>query len=135
MSGDFRGRREEESFLLAQFHMEQRPRLDAADYKVMPRLEYTITLVKAPFLYDLCRDTLLREYEDDGFWNRTYVSIGAAPWGAMEAYQLKDAEYGPENQYLLCYEDRFVEIDFWSEWDVTPEQMAVAGEQLGCGKP
>lgn len=134
--GYTRERRAEESVFLARLDMEQCPRFDAADYKLMPRLEYTITLVKAPFLYDLCRDTLLNEYKDDDFyWDRDYIAIDAAPWGAAEAYQVKDEEYGLKSQYLLCYRDRFVEIDFWNDWDVTPEQMAIVGERLGRGKP
>ena len=134
--GYIRERRAEESVFLARLDMEQRPRFDAADYKVMPTLEYTITMVRVPFLYDLCRDTFLHQWDDKrNYWNSAYVPIDAAPWGAVEAYQENDAEYGPRKQYLLCYEDRIVEIKFVYKWEeVTPEQMAVVGERLGQGE-
>lgn len=134
--GYIRERRVEESIFLAQLDMEQRPRFDAADYKEMPTLEYTITMVKAPFLYNLCRDTFLHQWDDDWHWDSVYAPIDAAPWDAVEAYRENDAEYGPRNQYLLCYEDRIVEIQFDYEWEgVTPEQMAVVGQRLGQGQP
>ena len=37
----------------------------------------------------------------------------------------------PLNTYLLCYPDRFVEIEFDLKWTPTPAQMALAGERLG----
>ncbi len=130
-----RERRVEESIFLAQLEMEQRPRFDAADYKVMPRLEYTITMVKVPFLYDLCLDTFLHQWDDDWYWDSSYVPVDAAPWSALEAYQEHDEEYGLQNQYLLCYSDRIVEIQFYYDWgEVTPEQMAVTGQRLGRTK-
>lgn len=120
--------------LLERTVLEQRPRYDAADYKEMPELASTIVLVKAPFLYDWCRASLLNPWDDDDYYKGrfTYVSVDAAPWGAVEAYQEHDAEFGPDNLYLLCYEDRLVVINFGYDWgEVTPEQMALVGEKLG----
>ena len=54
-----------------------------------------------------------------------------APWGAAEAYQWTSRTSGPWNTYLLCYPDRFVEIEFDLKWTPTPAQMALAGERLG----
>jgi len=56
----------------------------------------------------------------------------AAPWGALDAYQLHWSSSILEN-YLLCYEDRIVRIRF--SWEPTPEQMAVVGEMLGREMP
>lgn len=122
----------EESLLLGRYVMEQRPRFDAPNNKEAPRLNYTIVLVKAPFLYGLCRDTFLHQWEGDWYWDSEYVPADAAPWGAVEAYRELDGEYGLRNQYLLCYPDRIVEIQFDYDWgEITPAQMAIVGEKLG----
>ncbi len=124
----------EQSFLLAQYEACQRPRFDAANFKEMPTLEYTVTLVKLPSLYNLCKNALLADWADD--WHpegeKDYaIPVDPAPWGAEEAYQLANQEYGPENMFLLCYQDRFVKIDFGYDWEVTPEQMSLVSERLG----
>lgn len=127
-----RERDELRSPLLTQIKARQYSRLVAPSLPDLPSLDYSIVMVKISFLYDLCRDALLNKYEDDlPYWDRTYVPQDAAPWGAVEAYQLNDAEYGLRGRYLLCYQDRIVEIDFDHEWDATPEQMAIVGERLG----
>ncbi len=126
-----------ESLFLAQYHAYQRPRFDAAYYKEMPTLEYTVTVVKAPFLYDMCRDHLLLDRAER--WNRnmpesewySYEPADPAPWGAEAAYCWTSREYGPKNTYLLCYPDRFVEIEFDHDWQVTRSQMALVGKKLG----
>lgn len=133
-SGYLREQTRQQSFLLAQYESRQYPRFDAPDYKEMPRLDYTVTLVKVPALYDLCKNALLADWEDD--WrpegHKDYtMSIAPAPWGAEEAYQLSNQDYGPGNTFLLCYEDRFVEIRFSYGWTVTPEQSALVSEKLG----
>ena len=105
----------------------------------MPDLEYTVTVVKAPFLYGLCEKSLRQDREER--WNRDmpeskwdfYEPTDPAPWGAQEAYRWTSREYGPRNTFLLCYPDRFVEIEFDHQWEVTPEQMALVGERLGHG--
>lgn len=135
--GYSREHRETESLFLAQYHGYQHPRFDAAHYKEMPTLEYTVTVAKAPFLYDMCRDHLLLDRAER--WNRdmpesewySYEPADPAPWGAQEAYCWTSREYGPRDTYLLCYTDRFVEIEFDYDWQVTRSQMALVGEKLG----
>lgn len=135
--GYSREHRGSESIFLAQYQGYQRARFDAERYKEMPRLEYTVTVVKAPFLYGLCREHLLLDRAER--WNRDmpesawyfYEPTDPAPWGAEAAYRWTDREYGPRNTFLLCWPDRFVEITFDQEWEVTPAQMAVVGEKLG----
>lgn len=135
--GYSREHRGSESLFLAQYQGYQRARFDAERYKEMPRLEYTVTVVKAPFLYGLCREHLLLDRAER--WNRDmpesawyfYEPTDPAPWGAEAAYRWTSREYGPRNTFLLCWPDRFVEITFDQEWEVTPAQMAVVGENLG----
>ncbi len=125
--------------LLEKYDAMQRPRFDAEHYKEMPDLEYTVTVVKAPFLYGLCEKSLRQDREER--WNRdmpesewySYEPTDPAPWGAEAAYCWTSREYGPRNTFLLCYPDRFVEIEFDHQWEVTPEQMALVGERLGHG--
>lgn len=132
--GYTRERTSHQSLLVAQYEAHQSPRFDTDDYSEMPRLEYTITLVKASALYDLCKKGLLAGWEDD--WRPEgqkdcTIPVDPAPWGAEDAYQLANQEYGPENTFLLCYKDRLVEIDFGYGWEVTPKQMSLVSEKLG----
>lgn len=111
-----------------QVYQYARHREDMVD---MPEIRYQIVVVKAPFLYGLCRDDLLGGGNNgvpEG-WREYYAPVDPAPWGAAEAYRHFYRNTGAQNEYLLCYPDRIVEIDF--DWEPTPEQMAVVGERLG----
>lgn len=88
----------------------------------VPELSYRIIRVKVSALYGLCRESLLRRWD--------YVSVDPAPWGAAEAYRWSPTK-GGRSVFLLCYQDRIVEITFDFQWDITPEQMAIVGEKLG----
>lgn len=132
--GYIRRRTSDESFMLGQFEMEQEARLDAKHFGDMPGLRYTITEVRLSFLYDLCKNALLRKQNitrnlhiPEGHKN-LYQPADAAPWNALEAYQLFDQDTGARNRYLLCYEKRIIEIDF--DWTPTLEQMAVTAKKL-----
>lgn len=130
--------RDTASLLLAQYTADQMARFDAENFRDLPRLRYTVTLVKIPALYDFCKNALLSEYDgdngDDHYWDdRIYVPQDAAPWGALEVYRVIDEETGPWDIYLLCYSDRFVE--FHPDWELTPEQMALVGGKLGNSLP
>lgn len=133
-SGYIRAQTSQQSVLLAQYEAHQYARFDAENFREMPDLEYTITLVKIPALYDLCKDALLKGFEKD--WQPDgqkdfAMSVDPTPWSADEVYQLLNQEYGPGNHFLLCYRDRLVEIDFSHGWEVTPEQMSLVSEKLG----
>ncbi len=106
-------------------------------------LDYEVIQVKLPALYELCRETKLHERDDWGgnpedFWyGYAYAPVDPAPWGAEEVYQWlpgdgtdKEAD---NNQYLLFYPDRVVEISLQWDQPPTPEQMAAVGEKLGRG--
>lgn len=117
------------SFLLGELVAREHPRFDAAGYEERPYLEYTLVLVKLPALYEFCRDSLLREPEDSlPVWELHYEAQEAAPWGADEAYRLRDSDSGYWNKYLLCYDGMLVEIIF--SWEPTEEQMGIVGERL-----
>ena len=84
--------------------------------------------MKASFLYDWCLSTYLRQYtEDTEIWIREYRPEDPAPWGAQAAYRLwRDGE--AYNRWLLCWEDRIVELD--ADWALTEQQQEIAAEKL-----
>lgn len=132
-TGYIKERRGNMSFIMGQLVMEQRPRFDAENYTSIPRLEYTMTIVNIPALYDKCKEIIIRdgEYFLDRK-DREYRLEEAEPWGANEVYQLYDVEFGARNTYLLCYDKLIVEIRF--DWEPTVEQMAIVGEKLNGKK-
>ena len=135
--GYIKERRSEESLLLGQFVMRQHPRFDAVNYTEMPDLEYTITEIKLPFLYEFCKNSLLNERKDDktvdgqvDFYDH-YEPVDPTPWKAKEAYRLYWSYGHFIDRYLLCYEKRIVDIMFY--WEPTPEQMAITADKLSGG--
>lgn len=117
------------SFLLAHGQYSQDPRMDALDQL---DLDYEITWVKVPLLYDFCKqnrldraarnnDQLPQEYWDE------YRLIDAPGWKAEEVYQLYRTGV-PTRKYLVCWPDRFVEIRFGEI--PTEAQIAIAAEKL-----
>lgn len=130
--GYIRERSEDESIFLGLLDVYQWPRLDDDDRTEVPDLEYTVTIVKMPFLYDLCKNKLLEKYQRSGTvrfpQGYAYEPVDPAPWGAEEAYQLTYKQPLDWYKYLLCYKDRLVEIIL--DWEPTAEQMAVVREKL-----
>jgi len=132
--GYVRERRTEESVFLAQIAVHEWPRFDDEAGRKIPGLDYTVTIIKAPFLYELCREQIWADQDEtnddripEGF-KRVYLPVDAQPWGSEEAYRLTYQDTGPTNEYLLCYEDRIIEITF--AWEPTEAQMAVVYEKL-----
>jgi len=117
--------------LLTHMQASQRPRMDALEE---PDLEYELVIVKAGFLYDLCKQDYIDWLERDNdklpqeYWDE-YRSVDSAPWRATEVYQ----RYGsgePINQFLVCWPDRIAEVDFDWDWTITEEMMFTAAEKL-----
>ena len=126
----------EESLLLEQFEQRAVPKNGAEDREGLPQMDYRVTLVKVPFLYDICRNQLFRDRDEteDGEIPEGHKAVYEArdpePWGARQVYELTYQDgSGFSNWYLLCYPDRIVEI--WFSWELTEEQMRIVGEKLG----
>ena len=116
--------------LLERTEYDQRP---LSDDPSLPDLSYTVTRVKVHALYEPLKRALIRSESDDvrrgvTFPNH-YERIDAAPWGALDAYQLYWGD-GLIDQYLLFYENVAVEITM--PLSPTPEQMALVGQKLGA---
>lgn len=120
--------RRDETFLLSNTEYIQWP---LTENNSIPDLEYTVTEIKAPILYELCKRALTRSEDEvvDGevVLQDHYEPVDAMPWGAQEAYRLYWSD-GYLNKYLLCFENRIIEIHF--DWKPTPHQMAVVAEKL-----
>ncbi len=113
----------EETFLLARRKYSQDTLL--GESPEAPELEYTIVEVKAAFLYNLCRDSMVKE---DPLFERDWRPADPAPWGANAAYRMyRHGE--PDDWYLLCFPDRLAEVQPRG-LDLTPEVMAAIGKRL-----
>lgn len=101
----------------------------------LPDLQYTITTIKVPFFYERAKAQMYRdldEKDDTGIpvgHRLVYKEIDAVAWGANEAYQIYNEEGYSLNWYLLCYEEKIVEIRF--DWEPTDRDMAIIREKLG----
>lgn len=116
--------------LLERTEYDQRP---LSDDPSLPDLSYTVTRVKVHALYEPLKRALIRSESDDvrrgvTFPNH-YERIDAAPWGALDAYQLYWSD-GLIDRYLLFYENVAVEITM--PLSPAPEQMALVGQKLGA---
>lgn len=120
-----------ESVLLSYLEASERPRYDAL---AEPDLEYRIVKVKAPFLYNVCLNAMLKDFSHNygrpepeiADWEQA-LSVDATPFGANKAYRLSLGDES-QNRYLLCYDDAIVEIGF--DWEASEESMRNAGEML-----
>ena len=122
--------------LLTRGEFSQSPRLD--DGRDQPDLDYEVVLVKAPFLYDLCKGSYIAwlERHNDQIppehraenWEE-YRPIDPAPWGAEEVYQ---AYRGSEarNRFLVCWPDRIAQLQLPWDWTLTGDMAAAAAEKL-----
>ena len=123
--------RVDSSFLLTHGTYTQRPRMDALD---QPDLDYEIVIVKAGFLYSLCKNDFISWLERDNdqlpqeYWDE-YRLIDAPAWGADLVYQRYSAGEAI-NQFLVCWPDRIAEVKFDWDWTITEDLMAAAGEHL-----
>ena len=93
-------------------------------------MDYTVTEVKLPILYNMCWKTIYRgemKYAED--FGYEYVERDPAPWGANRVWAKVYLDGSYCNRFLLCYDDRIIVIDFG--WSPTPGQRAVVGEKLG----
>ena len=100
----------------------------------LPDLKYSITTVKLPLLYDWCKDQMYRDMDEseDGDIPAGHRNVlkpeDASEWSAVEVYRVYNEEGWWLNRYLICYEDRVVDIRF--DWEPTAEDMAIVSQKL-----
>ena len=93
-------------------------------------LRYEITDVKVPFLYDFVKDGFIRDNQDEVL-EKYLIPVDPAPWEAEEVYQVSWRDGVLDDNYLVCWEKRIVEIKFY--WTPTREQIQIAAERLRPG--
>ena len=106
-----------------------------------PELDYTVYQIKLDCLYKPLKSSFFKDKvytihgQIDFVFSPGWEAADADPWGALDAYQRHDESGTPTGSYLLCYENRFVEIRFdgWDNAAPTAEQMVLVGEALGFG--
>ncbi|MBE6030957.1 MAG: DUF2812 domain-containing protein [Clostridiales bacterium] len=96
-------------------------------------VSYRVVKVKQNFVYEKCLTALLKDIDHNIAYaipdnlsdeeEKIAIEIDSEIWGAEEAYQLQIAG-NPHERYLLCYDDRIIEIDF--DIDITNEQAVEA---------
>ena len=100
----------------------------------LPDLQYTVTTVKIPFFYECAKAQMYRELDETDDTDvpvghrLVYQEVEAGVWCANEAYQIFNEEGYSLNWYLLCYDDKIIEIRF--DWEPTAEDMAIVASKL-----
>ena len=97
----------------------QIPRTDVENYYDLPHFSYTIYEIKWQFLLERS----LSDFLNYNGSNSAYHQIDETVWKAEKAY------CRGLNNYLLCYDDKIIELD--TSWEITPEQAATVAEKLG----
>lgn len=126
--------RNQETFMLAQRAVHMYGDWRQEDFYELPDLQYTITTVKVPFLYDWCKNQLYNDLDETNNpdvpvgHRLIYQEVNATPWGANAAYQIYQEEGYYLNWYLLCCDDRIIDIRF--DWEPTTEDMAIVNQKL-----
>ena len=106
-----------------------------------PELDYTVYQIRLDWLYEPVKSSFFKDKvytihgQIDFVIPHGWEPTDAAPWGALDAYQRHDESGAPTGSYLLCYENRIVEIRFdgWDSAAPTAEQMTLVRDVLGFG--
>lgn len=119
-----------ETFLLGKYEGVQRPRMDALE---APSLSYDVYYIKWHPVYEMCLDELLHKYDklyDEDHpeqWRETFRAVDAKPWNANTVYQKYTGDVSSE-QYILCYDDRIVELT--PGFELTDEMKQIISAKL-----
>ena len=126
--------RNNETFVLGQRVVHMFGDWNVEGFHELPDLQYTITTVKIPFIYEWCKDQMYWDLDES---DNKDIPVGhrlvlreqdPTSWGANEVYRLYQEEGWYMNWYLLCYEDRIIDIRF--DWEPTKDDMAIVNQKL-----
>ena len=100
---------------------------EGEDVRLRIHLDYTFILVKMPFAYEFIKEELIAkqmEYVDVKFGDQSsYRKVDMPLWEAQEVYQYYNFDGEPQQEYLICYPDRMIQIDF--SWEVTDADIEI----------
>lgn len=109
--------------------------VEGEDVNTRLHLNYSFIMIKLPFIYDFCKEELikdkLRYVEEELGDQRGYHKVEMDIWEAEEVYQYHNFDGEPQNEYLVCYPDRILQIDFG--WDVTDTDIEKVKEKTRGG--
>lgn len=113
---------QQESFVLAYSRCAQKlPKI----YSHEPQLTYEIVDIKADWLYETCLNNLRHIYlNNSAYWQEADTSL----WQADTVYQLYHNDQPFLNEYIICYKERIVKIEF--NWQATMQELQIAAEHL-----
>ena len=122
-----------QTFFLSRMDVDLFPHWDEGDASGLPELRYEIVTVKIPGLYNWCKEEMYHDRDETktdvpvGYRN-LYKHIDSGPWGAKDAYRLYCEEGWWHNTYLICYEDKILEITF--DWEPSADDMATINQKM-----
>ena len=126
--------RNNETFVLGQRVVHMFGDWNVEGFHELPDLQYTITTVKIPFIYEWCKEQMYWDMDES---RDTDLPVGhrivlqeedPTPWGANEVYRLYHEEGWYLTRYLLCYDNRIIDIRF--DWEPTTDDMAIVSQKL-----
>lgn len=123
-----------QTFLIGEMRVNAFPHWEQEDFSQLPDLRYDLVYVKVPALYDWCKNQMfysLDETDDHDIpegHRLVYVAQDLIPWGANEVYQIYQEEGWYMNWYLICYDNKILEIRF--DWEPDIDDMAIVNQKL-----
>lgn len=118
----------DESLLLTRLEINQRHGFDDEESPDIPAINYEVYGVRVPALYSFFENQMKRLVVLSASWKGELIGEDPSAWGADQAYRLKMDDGSLSNQYVLCYEDTLVQIEF--NWEPSTEQMGIVASKL-----
>ncbi|MBQ8144401.1 MAG: DUF2812 domain-containing protein [Butyricicoccus sp.] len=91
--------------------------------------DYQVLDVHLDLLYDVCLNEWIDDLNEDVVFHRYWKEVDPTAWNAQRVYRtywVDTESFG--NEWLICWEDRIVRIDF--EDALTDAQIAAAADRL-----
>ena len=94
-------------------------------------ISYEIIDIKKPFLYEFIKNKTVNSRQDEISGDTVFIDhfepVDPSSWNAEEVYQLHWSG-SIMNHYIVCWENRIVEISFY--WTPSQEQIHKASQFL-----
>ncbi len=120
----------DESVFLRRMDFRQKHTLNDRISADTPVLNYQLYTVKVPYIYNFCKELLLQKGTISEYWQANTKYQDSNLWGAAETYRFAADDETENARFLLCYDNRLVQIEF--TWEPDAEQIAVIREQFAA---
>lgn len=105
---------------------------EGEDVRLRIHFDYTFIVVKVPFVYEFVKEELIAdgmEYVDVEMGDQSaYHKVDMPIWEAVEVYQYHNFDGEPQDEYIVCYPDRILQIDFG--WNITDEDITKVKDKI-----